>query len=368
MATADTPWAVIGAGSWGTALAIQFARAGHPVRLWGRDPAQQAAMAQVRCNARYLPDAPFPPGLEAVATLDQALDGALDVLVAVPSHALRAVLHTLAPRLLPGSRVAWATKGFELETGLLPHQVAREVLGTDRPMAVLSGPTFAREVGSGLKTAMTVASADEAFATSLANDLSAGQFRAYISTDMVGVEVGGAVDEDVADAVEMLDDRHRRFARDALDERFAAPRDCDVDVLAQLAAWLGFNFLNSLEPSALHKRALGFQVLGQDLGKLGADVSENVVGSERKEGFKGRDVGAHLDDVLECLFRFVLEILRALWEHENCKKPCWHISLCKVLGMLWRVATNLAKRPGSCSLDVILRLINQGILKRSNTL
>ena len=181
MAIADTPWAVIGAGSWGTALAIQFARA------------QQVAMAQARCNASYLPDAPFPPGLEAVATLDQALDGTLDVLVAVPSHALRAVLHTLAPRLLPGSRVAWATKGFELETGLLPHQVAREVLGTDRPMAVLSGPTFAREVGSGLPTAMTVASADEAFATSLANDLSAGQFRAYISPDMVGVEVGGAV-------------------------------------------------------------------------------------------------------------------------------------------------------------------------------
>jgi glycerol-3-phosphate dehydrogenase (NAD(P)+) len=193
MATADTPWAVIGAGSWGTALAIQFARAGHPVRLWGRDPAQQAAMAQGRCNMRYLPDAPFPPGLEAVATLDQALDGALDVLVAVPSHALRAVLHTLAPRLPQGSRVAWATKGFELETGLLPHQVAREVLGIDRSMAVLSGPTFAREVGSGLPTAMTVASADEAFATGLANDLSAGQFRAYISTDMVGVEVGGAV-------------------------------------------------------------------------------------------------------------------------------------------------------------------------------
>jgi glycerol-3-phosphate dehydrogenase (NAD(P)+) len=193
MATADTPWAVIGAGSWGTALAIQFARAGHPVRLWGRDPAQQAAMVQARCNARYLPDAPFPPGLEAATTLDQALDGTLDVLVAVPSHALRAVLHTLAPRLLQGSRVAWATKGFELETGLLPHQVAREVLGTDRPMAVLSGPTFAREVGSGLPTAMTVASADEAFATGLANDLSAGQFRAYISNDMVGVEVGGAV-------------------------------------------------------------------------------------------------------------------------------------------------------------------------------
>jgi glycerol-3-phosphate dehydrogenase (NAD(P)+) len=191
--TADRSWAVIGAGSWGTALAIQFARAGHPVRLWGRDPAQQAAMAETRCNPRYLPDAPFPPGLEAVATLDEALSGAADLLVAVPSHALRTVLIGLAPQLAPASRIAWATKGFELETGLLPHQVAREVLGAERPMAVLSGPTFAREVGAGLPTAMTVASADEAFATALAHDLSAGQFRAYISTDMVGVEVGGAI-------------------------------------------------------------------------------------------------------------------------------------------------------------------------------
>jgi glycerol-3-phosphate dehydrogenase (NAD(P)+) len=150
-------------------------------------------MAQARCNARYLPEAPFPPGLEAVATLDAALDGASDLLVAVPSHALRGVLAGLAARLAPTARIAWATKGFELETGLLPHQVAREVLGADRSMAVLSGPTFAREVGAGLPTAMTVASTDEAFATALAHDLSAGQFRAYISTDMVGVEVGGAI-------------------------------------------------------------------------------------------------------------------------------------------------------------------------------
>lgn len=193
MTTAGRSWAVIGAGSWGTALAIQFARAGHPVRLWGRDPAQQATMARDRRNARYLPDAPFPPGLDAVATLDEALAGDPDLLVVVPSHALRGVLSDLAPRLAHGQRIAWATKGFELETGLLPHQVAREALGADRPMAVLSGPTFAREVGSGLPTAMTVASADEAFATALAHDLSAGQFRAYISDDMIGVEVGGAV-------------------------------------------------------------------------------------------------------------------------------------------------------------------------------
>ena len=185
--------AVLGAGSWGTALAIQFARAGHPTRLWGRDIAQQTVMASERRNARYLPDAPFPDRLSVARNLDEALRGAGEILIAVPSHALRKLLKEIAPRLGEHVRLAWATKGFELETGLLPHQVAREILGDRRSFAVLSGPTFAREVGGGLPTAMTIASADEAFATELAKSLSGGNFRAYTSNDIVGVEVGGAV-------------------------------------------------------------------------------------------------------------------------------------------------------------------------------
>jgi glycerol-3-phosphate dehydrogenase (NAD(P)+) len=188
-----TAIAVLGAGSWGTALAIQFARSGRGTRLWGRDPDALDAMARERRNARYLPTGGFPPSLTATCDLGEALRGASDVLIAVPSHAFRAVLGELAPRLAPEQRVAWATKGFELDSGKLPHQVAREILGPDRGIAVLSGPTFAREVGAGLPTAMTVASPDSAFATSLATDLSSENFRAYISSDIVGVEVGGAV-------------------------------------------------------------------------------------------------------------------------------------------------------------------------------
>ena len=187
------PLAVLGAGSWGTALAIQFARAGHPTRLWGRDAAQQAAMAGARRNTRYLPDAPFPDNLEVVDSLESALTGAGEVLLAVPSHALRGLLTEIAPRLGAEVRLAWATKGFELDSGLLPHQVAREVLGGSRCFAVLSGPTFAREVGAGLPTAMTIASTDERFAEELARSLAGGSFRAYTSGDIVGVEVGGAV-------------------------------------------------------------------------------------------------------------------------------------------------------------------------------
>jgi glycerol-3-phosphate dehydrogenase (NAD(P)+) len=190
---AHRPVAVLGAGSWGTALAVQFARSGRATRLWGRDRAQLAHMAETRCNERYLPSGTFPAALRIEADLGAAVDGAADVLIAVPSHALRALLVRIGPLLAPSTRLAWATKGFELPSGLLPHQVAREVLGAGRSVAVLSGPTFAREVGAGLPTAMTIAAADAAFATALAQDLSADHFRAYTSTDIVGVEVGGAV-------------------------------------------------------------------------------------------------------------------------------------------------------------------------------
>jgi glycerol-3-phosphate dehydrogenase (NAD(P)+) len=189
----EAPIAVLGAGSWGTALAIQLARSGRATRLWGRDGTQLRAMANDRRNARYLPDATFPDSLTVSAELPRVLHGCLDVLVAVPSHSFRALLQEILPRLDQETRVAWATKGFELDSGKLPHQVAREVLGMDRPMAVLSGPTFAKEVGAGLPTAMTIASPDARFAHALAQGLSSNNFRAYTSNDIVGVEVGGAV-------------------------------------------------------------------------------------------------------------------------------------------------------------------------------
>jgi glycerol-3-phosphate dehydrogenase (NAD(P)+) len=191
------PMAVIGAGSWGTALAILLAREGHLTQLWSRDAAQLDAMRSARRNVRYLPDASFPESLQVAADLAQALEGARDALIAVPSHAFRATLEGIRPHLAPHTRIAWATKGFEIESGLLPHQVVREVLGAT-PGAVLSGPTFAKEVGAGLPTAMTVASPDEHFAKELAQSLSGPNFRAYTQTDIMGVEVGGAVKNVIA--------------------------------------------------------------------------------------------------------------------------------------------------------------------------
>ena len=150
-------------------------------------------MAASRVNNRYLPDAVFPANLHVEPDLHKCLDGVNDILISVPSHGLREILLQIRPLLDDQARISWATKGFELKTGKLPHQVAGEILGDDRPMAVLSGPTFAKEVGEGLPTAMTIAASDANFASDLASGLSDESFRAYTSDDIIGVEVGGAV-------------------------------------------------------------------------------------------------------------------------------------------------------------------------------
>ena len=199
------PIAVLGAGSWGTALAILLARNGHSVRLWGNEAAVMAELARARRNARYLPDAAFPDSLEVRDNLDAAVAGHADILVAVPSHAFREVLTALRPRLAPGTPVAWATKGLEMASGKLLHQVAEEVLTADTPQAVISGPTFAREVAAGLPTAATVAGSDAAVAAHFAARLRGKTFRAYTSTDRIGVELGGALKNVLAIAAGISD-------------------------------------------------------------------------------------------------------------------------------------------------------------------
>jgi glycerol-3-phosphate dehydrogenase (NAD(P)+) len=184
--------AVLGSGSWGTALAIHLGRTAHRTILWGIETEELTAMARERVNSRYLPGAKLPDNVEIAHDLARAVEQAEHLLVVVPSHAFREVLGRVKPLLKPAQYVAWATKGFELETGKLPHQVAGEVLGPDVLTAVLSGPTFAAEVGAGLPSAMTVASRDEAYALAVARGLSDDRFRVYTSTDITGVEVGGA--------------------------------------------------------------------------------------------------------------------------------------------------------------------------------
>jgi len=199
-----SPIAVLGAGSWGTALAILLARNGLTTTLWGHDPAHMAAMADARCNRHYLPDAPFPERLSVTADLAQALSGAATLLAVVPSSVFRTVLSQAQPHLAPGARIAWGTKGIDPETGKLLHEVVEEVLGP-RPMAVVSGPSFAREVAAGMPTAITVAANDGAFATELATLLHSDTFRAYTSGDLVGVQLGGSVKNVMAVAAGISD-------------------------------------------------------------------------------------------------------------------------------------------------------------------
>ncbi|PWK81206.1 NAD(P)H-dependent glycerol-3-phosphate dehydrogenase [Fulvimonas soli] len=195
---------VLGAGSWGTALAALTARNGVPTRLWGRDAAALAALAASRRNQRYLPDLELPAGLAYESDLAAALRGADIVLIVVPSHAFAETLDAIAPLLPPQAAIAWASKGFEPGTGRFLHELVAEKL-PGRPAAVVTGPSFAKEVAAGLPSAVTVHSEDEAFATRLCKLLHAPNFRAYSGTDVLGAELGGAMKNVLAVATGVAD-------------------------------------------------------------------------------------------------------------------------------------------------------------------
>jgi glycerol-3-phosphate dehydrogenase (NAD(P)+) len=195
--------AILGAGAWGTALAISLS-ARHRVTLWARDAEQVAAMFASRRNLRYLPEIPLPQELHLTADLNAALADAELILAVVPIAALRATLRHIAELPVP-IPVIWACKGFEAETAQLPHQVAEETLPQNFLRGVLSGPSFALEVARDLPTALTLASVDSEFARQTAQSLHHARLRIYSSTDVVGVEVGGAVKNVLAIAAGISD-------------------------------------------------------------------------------------------------------------------------------------------------------------------
>jgi len=201
------PIAVLGAGSWGTALAILLANNGQPVRLWGHDAQHMADMAELRNNPRYLPGIAFPASLQLVTRLDTALQDVRDVLIVVPSTVFATVLTKLKPLLTPQARIAWATKGLSTDHRLL-HQVASDLLGPTHSLAILSGPSFAREVALGLPTAITAAATDPAFAQDLVTRFSNHYFRVYLSNDLTGIEICGVVKNILAIAAGISDGLH----------------------------------------------------------------------------------------------------------------------------------------------------------------
>jgi glycerol-3-phosphate dehydrogenase (NAD(P)+) len=184
---------VLGAGSWGTALAIRLATNNNRTCLWGHEPAFMRTLAAERQNNAFLPGIALPPELKIQLDLAEALQTAREILIVVPSHAFREVLEKVAPLLDRGMRIAWATKGLEQGSGKFMSDVLEEVLGTRYPAAVVSGPTFAVEVARGLPTALTVASTNTVFANDMATRLHGNSMRVYTSDDVLGVQLGGTV-------------------------------------------------------------------------------------------------------------------------------------------------------------------------------
>ncbi len=197
---------VLGAGSYGTALAICLARNGHSTLLWARNKDHIAQMQSSGKNQKYLPDIDFPKSLFVEADLTKAMSYSDIVLVVVPSHAFAGMLSAIKPLLTDNQKIVWATKGLEPETGRLLQDVARDILGEKVSLAVLSGPTFAKEMAMGLPTAISLSSTDDDLVAEFSELLHCGKcFRVYTNKDFIGVQLGGAVKNVIAIGAGMAD-------------------------------------------------------------------------------------------------------------------------------------------------------------------
>lgn len=197
--------AVLGAGSWGTALALQLDRSGSHSTLWDRDSENLEKIRTTRLNERYLPGIDIPVSIVVEDNILSAVKAADHILVVTPSHAFATIMKTIREVLVQGQGVAWACKGFEPGSGRLLHQVAMELLPAGTPLAIVTGPSFAKEVAMNLPTAVTVAGPDSDFTRVMAQALHGGRFRAYTGEDMIGAELGGAVKNVMAVATGICD-------------------------------------------------------------------------------------------------------------------------------------------------------------------
>lgn len=205
MTNTQQPLAILGAGSWGTALALHLSRRGQIIRLWTFDEKHGSELQAEQVNNRYLPGYPFPTSLHPTAQLVTALQDVNDILIAVPSVGFRHTVMHLKPLLKSGMRIAWATKGLDESTGQLLHEVIAEILGKNYSSAVLAGPSFASEVALQQPTAVVIASEDQVFAHDLLTRFNTPLFRVYLSSDVPGVEIGGAVKNVLAIATGISD-------------------------------------------------------------------------------------------------------------------------------------------------------------------
>jgi glycerol-3-phosphate dehydrogenase (NAD(P)+) len=195
--------AIVGAGSWGTALAVVAARAGHKVCLWSRNADVVKSINAQRVNSRYLTSTSIPANVDATGDLGEALEDTSMVLLAAPSHAARELLTLMSPSLEDAAIIVGVSKGIEIESGKRVSEIAREVVAGAHPYVCLSGPSFAKEVAERHPTAIVAASKDGAAARTVQNDLSFENLRIYTNADVIGTELGGSVKNVMAIAAGM---------------------------------------------------------------------------------------------------------------------------------------------------------------------
>ena len=318
--------AVIGAGSWGTALAILLAGNGHSTRLWGRNSTRISEMSASRCNKLYLPDTEFPPTLQPHAKLKQALTDANTILLAVPSKGFRESVEQIKPLFAPNTGIAIATKGLEPDSLKLLHQVVHEVLGDDIKLCIISGPTFAKEVAATLPTAVTVASEDEGFALKIARLLSNDHFRAYTSSDVIGVEVGGAVKNVIAIAAGIADGlgfgANTRTA--VITRGLAEISRLGVALGGQQETFMGLAGLGDLVLTCTDDQSRNRRV---GLGLAGGKSLEQILAElgQVAEGVETAEKVYHLSQQMQIQMPIVEQVYKVIYEHKATKQAVYDL-------------------------------------------
>lgn len=284
------PITILGAGSWGTALALYLARRGQIVRLWSVDKSEIDALHADRANHRFMPGFDFPDEIHPTHDLAEAVKDVDDVIVVVPSVGFRHTLSKLKPLIAPHTRIICAAKGLDTETGQLLSDVALEVMGKERPFAVLSGPSFAREVAAGLPCAVVIASENKAMLSDLNQRFNSSIFRIYTSTDIIGVEVGGvaknviAIATGISDGMELGSNARSALITRGLAEiiRLATALGGKIETLVGLSG-LGDLILTCSDDQSRNRR-LGLAIgRGKDIQDAEREIGQVVEGKRNAE-------------------------------------------------------------------------------------
>ena len=312
-----TTVAVLGAGSWGTALAIQLARNDLQVRLWGHDPAHVQRLDEQRENTEYLPGFELAANISVQASLAAAIVDCEFLLIAIPSKGFRALLQELKPLLDDEAGLFWASKGFEIDTGLLLHQVIEQELPAHR-YGVISGPTFATEIAQGLPAAIACAGNHEATTAAFAECLRGEHFRAYTTTDIIGVELGGALKNVLAIAVGVADglgfgaNTRAALMTRGLSEimRLSTRLGAQQETMMGLAG-LGDLILTCTDNQSRNRRfglAIG---QGKTVARAEVEVGQTV------EGLRAARAIHHMAQQLQLDLPIIDEVYRVLYENKN---------------------------------------------------